>query len=131
MSQNFDRAIYDLDRPGPGSFNDARHALLDEIYRNGADPNRLVADVNNVESQRGRGHQFVQLVDDGRGHLDIAPANYGRPMPPPPYEGGPRPITPGEAVVGGVLGALGAAAIIGAIRHDDHRPPAYDWRSRR
>ncbi|MDR3615564.1 MAG: hypothetical protein P4L53_18535 [Candidatus Obscuribacterales bacterium] len=136
MSENFHRAVDDLDRGGPRNFQDARAVLLDEV-RNGADPRRLVDAVNRVEMEPGHAGAQIQLATDRQGYLDIVPAQYANNQPrydapppqydaPPPqyYQQGPTGAdVAGAAVAGGVAGLIiGSLLNHGRNNYYERRP---------
>ena len=116
MSENFHRAIDDLDRGGRANFQDARQALLEEV-RQGADARRLVQAVNQKEMEPEHAGVQIQLATDRQGYLDIVPAQYANNQqrydaPPPQYQQG---IPPGEVAAGVGLGIVAGAIIGGAL----------------
>jgi hypothetical protein len=120
MSEDFHRAIVDLDQRNPGANQDARQAILREIHTHpGVDPNRVVAEINRVENSPGHAHNDVQLVNN-RGYLDVVPLqNYGYQQPggyPQPGAGYYPPEAPPQAYYPQPQPQTGLA-ILGALTH--------------
>jgi len=136
MSENFHRAVDDLDRGGQANFQDARQALLEEV-RQGADARRLVQAVNQKELEPGHAGAQIQLATDRQGYLDIVPANYANNQQPyerpseRPYEGQQpqyqQGVNPGEVAgavgLGIIAGAIGGALLNRGRGHEEHYEP--------
>jgi hypothetical protein len=129
MSEQFHRAIDDLDGRTPGGFQDARQRLLDEV-RHGADARQLVVAVNQKEMEPGHAGVQIGLGRDRQGYLDIVPVQYAsnqRPYdgPPQQYQQGPSPGDVAGAVGLGILGGVVAGALLNGGRGDYGRGRRY------
>jgi hypothetical protein len=77
MTQEFNRAICELDR-GPKAFLEAQQHINQEIRMNPAvPPESIVSRVNSIESQPGHAHQYVRLINQQGSFIDVVPLNYG------------------------------------------------------